>query len=221
MKPCFVFIPQHCQLSTVIYVHSSEHFAWATSRKVKLVIGNIRITINRMGWDDGYDYIYNEEALREVDEKMVEEFVRLQVELLGGDRSLYERVNASLKEIKVIKDIEEHQKRLFQWREDFFMKHFKFAADKECKWYSTGGDDHHGFDFWPFEITCNFDNVMRLAASKKFNTMDPRDRYDRFFFEAGDEEFCYKAQKRFGTLGQFLRDEGEWESSDEEKSGPY
>ena len=173
-----------------------------------------------MGWDDGYDYIYNEEALREVDEKMVEEFVRLQVELLGGDRSLYERVDASLKEIKVIKDIEEHQKRLFQWREDFFRKHFKFAADEECKWYSTGGDDHHGFDVWPFEITCNFDNVIRLAASKKFNTMDPRDRYDRFFFEGGDEEFCYKAQKRFGTLGQFLRDEGEWESSDEEKSGP-
>ena len=113
-----------------------------------------------MGWDDGYDYIYNEEALREVDEKMVEEFVRLQVELLGGDRSLYERVDASLKEIKVIKDIEEHQKRLFQWREDFFRKHFKFAADEECKWYSTGGDDHHGFDVWPFEITCNFDNVL-------------------------------------------------------------
>ena len=61
-----------------------------------------------MGWDYSYDYIPNEEALREVDEKMVEEFLRLQVEFLGGDKSLYERVNASLKVIKVIKDIEEH-----------------------------------------------------------------------------------------------------------------
>ena len=173
-----------------------------------------------MGWDYSYDYIPNEEALREVDEKMVEEFLRLQVEFLGGDKSLYERVNASLKVIKVIKDIEEHQKRLFQWRENFFMENFKGAVDDECKWYSTGGGDHDGFDVMPYEIACNFDNVMKLAASKKFQTMNPRDRSDRFFFEGGDEEFCYKAQKRFGSLGQFLRDEGEWESSDEEKSGP-
>ena len=154
-----------------------------------------------MGWDDGYDYIYNEEALREVDEKMVEEFVRLQVELLGGDRSLYERVDASLKEIKVIKDIEEHQKRLFQWREDFFRKHFKFAADEECKWYSTGGDDHHGFDVWPFEITCNFDNVMRLAASKKFNTMDPTGCHSsssfRYMLSLLVNKQCHQVRKGF------------------------
>ena len=37
---------------------------------------------------DGYDYVYNKEALSEVDEKMVAEFRRAQVELLGGDQAL-------------------------------------------------------------------------------------------------------------------------------------
>ena len=37
---------------------------------------------------DGYDYVYNKEALGDVDEKMVAEFRRAQVELLGGDQAL-------------------------------------------------------------------------------------------------------------------------------------
>ena len=65
---------------------------------------------------DGYDCVYNEEALREVDEKMVAEFRRAQVELLGGDQDLSERVNESLKTIKVIKEIEDAQKKLYKWR---------------------------------------------------------------------------------------------------------
>ena len=56
---------------------------------------------------DGYDYVYNEEALRDVDMKMVAEFQKAQVELLGGDEDLFEKVDASLKDIKVIKDIED------------------------------------------------------------------------------------------------------------------
>ena len=172
-------------------------------------------------YDEGFDYVYNEDALREVDMKMVAEFQKVQVELLGGDQDLFDRVDASLKDIKVIKDIEDLQKKLYKWRTDFFLKHFKGAADDECKWTSDGGDDARGFDVMPFEITRNFDNVMKLAASKKFRTMDPRDRSDRFYFEGGDETFCYKAEKRFGDLGQMLRDDGEWESSDGEESGHY
>ena len=74
--------------------------------------------------------------------------------------------------------------------------------------YSNGGDDHHGFDVIPYEITCNFDNAMKLAASKKIKTLDPKKPGRYFFFEGGDEMFCYKAEKRFGDLGQHLRDEG-------------
>ena len=48
-----------------------------------------------MGKYDGYDYVYNEEALREVDMKMVAEFQKAQVELLGGDEDLFEKVEAS------------------------------------------------------------------------------------------------------------------------------
>ena len=40
---------------------------------------------------DGYDYVYNEEALRDVDMKMVAEFQKAQVELLGGDEDLFEK----------------------------------------------------------------------------------------------------------------------------------
>ena len=170
---------------------------------------------------DGYDYVYNEEALREVDMKTVAEFQKAQVELLGGDEDLFEKVDASLKDIKVIKDIEDLQKKLYMWRTDFFLEHFKGAADDECKWYSDGNSDACGFDVMPFEITRNFDNVMKLAASKKFRTIDPTNRYDRFYFEGGDQMFCYKAEKRFGDLGQMLRDDGEWESSDGEESGHY
>ena len=174
-----------------------------------------------MANNDGCDYVYNEDALREVDMKMVAEFQRAQVELLGGDQELFERVDASLKDIKVIKDIEDLQKKLYMWRTHFFLEHFKGAADNECKWFSDGGDDACGFDVRPFEITRNFDNVMKLAASKKFRTMDPTNRYDRFYFEGGDQMFCYKAEKRFGDLGKMLRDDGEWESSDGEESGNY
>ena len=87
--------------------------------------------------------------------------------------------------------------------------------------YSNGGDDHHGFDVIPYEITCNFDNAMKLAASKKIKTLDPKKPGRYFFFEGGDEMFCYKAEKRFGDLGQMLLDDGEWESSDGEESGHY
>ena len=160
---------------------------------------------------DGYDYVYNEEALREVDEKMVAEFRRAQVELLGGDQALFERVNESLKTIKVIKEIEDAQKKLYKWRMDFFHEHFKGAAHDQCNWYSNGGDDAHGFDVIPYEITCNFDNAMKLAASKKIKTLDPKKPGYYFYFEGGDEMFCYKAEKRFGDLGQHLRDEGEYE----------
>ena len=61
--------------------------------------------------NNGYDYVYNVEALRDVDEKMVAEFLRAQVEILGGgDQDL----KASVKDIKVIKDIKDLQKKLYK-----------------------------------------------------------------------------------------------------------
>ena len=99
---------------------------------------NIQIfksTVTEMPRDDyGREFVYNAEALREVDEKMVAEFRKAQVELLGGDEDLFERVDASLKDIKVIKEIEDLQKKLYKWRMDFFREHFKGAADDACNW---------------------------------------------------------------------------------------
>ena len=47
---------------------------------------------------------------------------------------MFERVDASLKDIKVIKEIENLQKKLYKWRMDFFREHFKGAADDACNW---------------------------------------------------------------------------------------
>ena len=95
----------------------------------------LKSTVTEMPRDEyDYDYIYNEEALREVDEKMVAEFRKAQVELLGGDEDLFEKVDASLKDIKVITEIENLQKKLYKWRMDFFREHFKLAADDACNW---------------------------------------------------------------------------------------
>ena len=57
--------------------------------------------------------------------------------------------------MKVIKDIDDLQKKLYKWRMDFFLEHFKAlqgAADFASNWYTEdqGGDDAHGFDVIPY-----------------------------------------------------------------------
>ena len=50
--------------------------------------------------------------------------------------------------MKVIKDIDDLQKKLYKWRMDFFLEHFKAlkgTADFASNWYTEGqgGDDAH------------------------------------------------------------------------------
>ena len=71
---------------------------------------------------------------------------------------------------------------------------------RSCTSGDDGGDDAHGFDVIPYQITCNFDNAMKLAASKKIKTLDPKKPGYYFYFEGGDEMFCYKARKDSETL---------------------
>ena len=74
--------------------------------------------------------------------------------------------------MKVIKDIDDLQKKLYKWRMDFFLEHFKAlqgAADFASNWYTEdqGDDDAHGFDVIPYEISPNFDNLMKIRTQQK------------------------------------------------------
>ena len=93
--------------------------------------------------------------------------------------------------------MKEAQKQLYKWREEFFHKNFKstyFGADKkDANWITLGADDTHQMDTVPYQITQNFDEVLKLASTKKI--LDPT-QYERFYFE-DNEELSRKASFSF------------------------
>ena len=137
----------------------------------------------------------NKEALLEVNYWHCEHFVKAQVELLGGSRSLYEEVDDSLKELELVEDLEEEQRALYNWRMDFFLDKFKstYLGDNASTWITDGFDDNHSLDTIPMQVTLNFDEVMRLAATNK--ALD--EESERFYF-AHDENLSYVADQKFG-----------------------
>ena len=63
-----------------------------------------------------------------------------------------------------------------------------FGADKkDANWISFGFDDTHHMDTVPYQITRNFEEVLKLASSKK--VLDPT-QYERFYFEDNEELSC-------------------------------
>ena len=69
-----------------------------------------------------------------------------------------------------------------------------FGADKkDANWISFGFDDTHHMDTVPYQITRNFEEVLKLASSKK--VLDPT-QYERFYFE-DNEELSRKASFSF------------------------
>ena len=102
------------------------------------------------------------------------------------------------------------QRQLYQWRKGFFCKHFKtkfFDHDLPVSnWVTLGLDDSHTRDVVPYQITQNFLEVMKLAASKK--VLDPN-QYEHFYF-ASDETVSYLASMKFeGDTNEDDEDEGE------------
>ena len=81
--------------------------------------------------------------------------------LLGGDEDFYDEVDASLKDLELVEDIEDAQKKLFSWRMDFFLDKFKstYMEDPVSTWTTDGFDDNHCLDTIPMQITLNFDEV--------------------------------------------------------------
>ena len=89
------------------------------------------------------------------------------------------------------------QRQLYQWRMDFFHENFKslfFNPDQEApNWITLGLDDSHTLDTVPFQITQNFEEVLKLASTKK--VLDPT-QYERFYFK-NDDTLSYEARSKF------------------------
>jgi len=164
---------------------------------------------NMLAWCEVAEEV-NKAALLDVNEWVLDMFLRSQVELLGGDEDFYEEVDASLKDLELVEDIEGAQRKLYNWRMDFFLDKFKstYMEDPITTWTTDGFDDNHCLDTIPMQITLNFDEVMKLASTNK--TIDPE--HERFFF-AHDENLSYVAEQKFGEQSD---DEGDEEEDEEE-----
>ena len=101
-------------------------------------------------------------------------------------------------QIKVVEDMKDAQRQLYQWRMEFFHENFKslfFDPDQEApNWITLGLDDSHTLDTVPFQITQNFDEVLKLASTRR--VLDPN-QYEHFYFK-NDECASIKASRMFG-----------------------
>merc|ERR1719289_56734 len=164
---------------------------------------------NMLAWCEVAEEV-NKAALLEGNECVLDMFLRSQVELLGGDEDFYDEVDASLKDLELVEDIEDAQKKLFSWRMDFFLDKFKsvYLEDPISTWTTDGFDDNHCLDTIPMQITLNFDEVMKLASTKR----DLDQAHERFFF-AHDENLSYVAEHKFGE--QYQEDDEELDEDEE------
>ena len=100
-------------------------------------------------------------------------------------------------QIKVVEDMKDAQRQLYQWRMEFFHENFKslfFDPDQEApNWITLGLDDSHTLDTVPFQITQNFEEVLKLASTKK--VLDPN-QYERFYFK-NDQTLSFEAMVKF------------------------
>ena len=100
-------------------------------------------------------------------------------------------------QIKVVEDMKDAQRQLYQWRMEFFHENFKslfFNPDQEApNWITLGLDDSHTLDTVPFQITQNFDEVLKLASTRR--VLDPN-QYEHFYFK-NNEWLSFRASFRF------------------------
>ena len=77
-------------------------------------------------------------------------------------------------------------------------------------WITLGLDDSHTYDTLPYNVTQDFDTVMRLASSKK--VLDPN-QHEHYYFK-NDECVSNKAFRKFE---QEKEDDDEEEKEDEDE----
>jgi len=140
-------------------------------------------------------------AIEQIKKKAVKEtvdaMIREQINVTAGSKILYERIDSSFKEVAMDPYFLKEQWELYDWRERFFGHYFP----QDC-WYTGGGDDAHGFDTVPFQITTNFESLMTMAAS--MNTRQCKGYGDQIFLEC-DEEISNSVRRRWEV---FPKEEG-------------
>ena len=75
------------------------------------------------------------------------------LKITAGPKILYDRINISFMEEAMDPFFLKEQWMLYKWRVRFFRHYFP----QDC-WYTDGGDDSHGFDTVPFQVTTNFES---------------------------------------------------------------
>eukprot|EP00092_Neocalanus_flemingeri_P038672 GFUD01042105.1.p1 GENE.GFUD01042105.1~~GFUD01042105.1.p1 ORF type:complete len:299 (+),score=96.71 GFUD01042105.1:107-898(+) len=146
----------------------------------------------------------NKESLEQVDKEKVESWRREQQKLLGGELEVYQKVDNSLRKLKVDQTVEKEQKLLFSWREKFFREHFKthYHNDKFTNWITHGNDDAHSLDTVDYQVACNFEEVLKLAATERnldlFN--DRKGLCEERFYFKSDEIKSAQARRNFSDF---------------------
>ena len=123
-------------------------------------------------------------------------YIQQQIDLLGSKR-LYDRVSGNLSVNRLEAEFAEEHFKLYRWRYDFFYRQFGPYMDNN--WYTDGGDDAHGFDTVPYQITSNFDEVMVSCCSRQRRTGKRTCqccKCDRVYFE-NDEYHSSKSSNLF------------------------
>ena len=134
--------------------------------------------------DGGKKTESNKWALQDVNEILLEEYRTQERAIFGGDKAFHKLVSDSLKEGKVREDILVAQRMLYRHRKNFFKE--KIGSWEAGNWFTYGSDDTHDFEVIPFQITKNYEEVMRHAASNR--------KINIFFknFDDFDKDFEHK-----------------------------
>ena len=130
----------------------------------------------------------NKWALQDVNEILLEEYRTQERAIFGGDKPFHKLVSDSLKEGKVREDILVAQRMLYRHRKNFFKE--KIGSWEAGNWFTYGGDDTHDFEVIPFQITKNYEEVMRHAASnRKINIFFKNDSSSEDFERWLEDDF--------------------------------
>jgi len=116
----------------------------------------------------------NEILLSNYDAKTVELLVKKQVDVIGGLRTVFERIEQNFKRQLVDPFFVKEMWDLFDWRIKFFKEHFpqgSFVTEDEEEFVSDEDKNFHYEDTMKYEVICNFDKLMILAGRNSFESI--------------------------------------------------
>eukprot|EP00092_Neocalanus_flemingeri_P024716 GFUD01026805.1.p1 GENE.GFUD01026805.1~~GFUD01026805.1.p1 ORF type:complete len:280 (-),score=75.79 GFUD01026805.1:36-875(-) len=107
--------------------------------------------------------------LKHQDEAFIEKMVEKQVELLGGNRRLYNRIDSNMKNGDLDHFFVSEHCAIYNWRDAFFGDHFP-----DNSWFTVDLDNENEFEYHPeeefitipYQLTRHFDRMVALASAK-------------------------------------------------------